>query len=193
MPASADERHLVERTLAGDREAFRVIVLRHQRTLFELLARHTGDPQGAEDLVQEAFLRAYRALDRFDPRFSLSTWLARIALNAARDQGRKARVRQDALPRVVHAEAARQEHGGRAADVAPDLAAERREAQVRVGEALAELPHEQREVVVLSVYGGLSHAEIAAALEQPLGTIKSRMRAALGRLRRLVAPLGGAS
>ena len=192
MPASADERHLVERTLAGDREAFRVIVLRHQRPLFELLARHTGDPHGAEDLVQEAFLRAYRALDRFDPRFSLSTWLARIALNAARDQGRKARVRQDALPRVAHAEAARQEHGG-GDDVAPDVAAERREAQVRVGEALAELPDEQREVVVLSVYGGLTHAEIAATLEQPLGTVKSRMRAGLGRLRRLVAPLGGAS
>lgn len=184
--ATPDERELVRRTLAGDREAFRLIVLRHQGSLAELVFRQTGDRAGTEDMVQEAFLRAYRALDRFDPRFRLSTWLARIALNVARDHGRRAKVRDDGLLRVVP----------RAREGAPtplDVAA-KNEVVDQVGRALADLPEPQREVLVLATYGGLTQREIAGVLDLPLGTVKTRQRTALMRLRDLVAPLqGGAS
>jgi len=183
--AGADEAELVRRVLAGDQESFRLIVLRYQGMLAELIFRQTGSRQ-VEDLVQETFLRAYEALDRYDPRFRLSTWLARIALNAARDLGRRHKVRQDA---PVHELAPRRP----AADPAERAAAA--EAERSVVEALGALPESQREVVVLSVYNGFTQREIAETLELPLGTVKTRQRSALQKLRRLVAPLhpGGAA
>jgi RNA polymerase sigma factor (sigma-70 family) len=184
--ATAEEQELIRRTLRGDREAFRLIVLRHQAGLGEVVFRQTGDRTGTEDMVQETFLRAYKALDRFDPRFRLSTWLARIALNVARDQGRRSKVREDGLLRI---------EPKRSAGPSPVEAAASREARDQVGQALAALPDVQREVVVLSTYGGLSQREIAGVLDVPLGTVKTRHRTALLRLRELVAPLhpGGAS
>lgn len=183
--ASAEEQELIRRTLRGDREAFRLIVLRHQAGLGEVVFRQTGDRAGTEDMVQETFLRAYKALDRFDPRFRLSTWLARIALNVARDHGRRAKVREDGLLRI---------EPKRAGGPSPVEVAASREARDQVGHALAALPDAQREVVVLSAYGGLSQREIAGVLDVPLGTVKTRHRTALLRLRELVAPLhpGGA-
>lgn len=181
--ATPEEQELVRRTLRGDREAFRLIVLRHQAGLGEVVFRQTGDRAGTEDMVQETFLRAYKALDRFDVRFRLSTWLARIALNVARDQGRRMKVREDGLTRIEP----RTGGGG----PSPFEAAASREARDQVGVALASLPDPQREVVVLSTYGGLTQREIAGVLEVPLGTVKTRHRTALLRLRELVAPLHG--
>lgn len=182
-PSTSDagllERELVRRTLAGDREAFRLVVLQHQGFLAEVVFRATGDRAGTEDLVQETFLRAFRSLDRYDPRWRLSTWLARIAMNVARDQGRRAKVRVDALPAL----AAREPSAPRG----PVESAEQAEAAAHVGAALEQLPEPQREVVALSVWGGLSQREIADALDVPLGTIKTRHRTALMRLRDLVA------
>ncbi len=187
LPATLDEVELVDRTLRGDRDAFRVIVLQHQRRLTELVYRQTGDRSGAEDLVQETFLRAYTALSRFDTRYRLSTWLTRIALNVARDSGRRKKVRDASLDRI-----------GRAAEAAatsgPFENVARYEAQQTVLKALDTLSIPQREALVLSVYGGFTQREIASILETPLGTVKSRLRAALSKLRDVVAPLhpGGA-
>ena len=188
------------RTLAGDREAFRQIVLRHQGFLAQLCRRQTGDPSSTEDLVQETFLRAYQNLAAYLPRYRLSTWLARIALNVARDHGRRRQVRDAALERVERGAVG---HSALpSASLAPDRVAEGREASERVEAALAALPAEQREVLVLTLWGGCSQREAAATLEVPLGTVKSRQRAALSKLRGLVAPsaemgsesqLGGAS
>lgn len=179
--ASAEERELVRRTLGGDREAFRLIVLRHQAGLAELVFRHTGDRAATEDLVQETFLRAYKALDRFDPRFRLSTWLGKVALNVARDHGRRSKVREDGLARIAPRLGSR--------EPAPLEVAASKEAKDHVGRALLDLPEAQREVVLLSTYGGLSQREIALTLDVPLGTVKTRHRTALQRLRDLVAPL----
>lgn len=186
--ASLEERELVRRALRGDRDAFKLIVLRHQGGLAELVFRQTGDRVGTEDMVQEAFLRAYRALHRFDARFRLSTWLARIALNVARDQGRRSKVREDGLQRVGPS------HPSHRGEPSPFEVAARNEAKDHVGHALTRLPDPQREVVVLATYGGLTQREIAGVLELPLGTVKTRHRTALLRLRELVAPLhpGGA-
>ena len=184
--APADERELVRRVLSGDREAFRLVVLRYQQPLAELVYRQTGDRAAVEDVVQETFLRAYRALDRFDPRWRLSTWLSRIALNTARDLGRRKKVRDAAEPNDLALRATPDDPADRVA---------RNEAASSVTQALATLPDTQREVVVLSVWGGLSQREIAETLEVPLGTVKTRQRTALHRLRQLVAPLfpGGAA
>jgi len=165
--------------LSGERDAFRQIVLAQQGFLAELVFRQTGDRHATEDLVQETFLRAYKALARYDERYRLSTWLARIALNVARDHGRRREVAERAVTRLPGAEGSH--------DPA-DLVA-RRETSAHVDHALSSLPAEQREVIVLAMWGGLSQREVAAALELPLGTVKSRQRTALGKLRQLVAPL----
>ncbi|MEZ6184333.1 MAG: sigma-70 family RNA polymerase sigma factor [Planctomycetota bacterium] len=184
---SADEAEVVRRVLAGDREAFRLIVLRYQSTLAGLVFRHTGDAHACEDLVQETFLRAYRALGSFDPRYRLSTWLARIALNAARDHGRRRQVRE-ATPVAHDVEPAAAPDPS---TPTPAAQAATKELQHQVGAALAELPEPQREVIVLGVYGGYTQREVADVLELPLGTVKTRQRTALGKLRQLVAPQGG--
>lgn len=185
MPASLDERALVERTLVGDREAFRLIVLRHQQQLAHLVTRQTGDSSLAEDLVQEAFLRAYQRLGSFDPRFALSTWLCRIALNVARDHHRRRVVRDRPRPPAASP----------AVPANPADVAAAREDLDRATQALGDLPSPQREVIVLSVYGGHTQREISDLLDVPLGTVKTRMRAALARLRALVtsSPPGGPS
>lgn len=180
----ADERELVARTLNGDRDAFRFVVLRHQGFVADVVYRATGDRAVVEDLAQETFLRAYQALPRFDARMRLSTWLARIAVNVARDHGRRKKVRVDGLSRI---------EPGKDRERGPHDSAVAKETHDRVVAALSDLSEPQREVVVLSVYGGLSQREIAGALEVPLGTIKTRHRTALQRLKSLVAPLLGGS
>lgn len=179
MSVAQAERELVERTLAGDRGAFRQIVLQHQDFLAQLCRRQTGDAAATEDLVQETFLRAYQGLRSYDPRFRLSTWLARIALNAARDHGRRRSVRDAALERIPQPEGAS----------SPLEQVAEREAAAEVEAALEQLAPEQREVLVLSMWGGCSQREVAEALALPLGTVKSRQRTALQRLRALVSPL----
>jgi RNA polymerase sigma-70 factor (ECF subfamily) len=179
-----DERELVARTLNGDRDAFRFVVLRHQGFVADVVYRATGDRAVVEDLAQETFLRAYQALPRFDPRLRLSTWLARIAVNVARDHGRRSKVRVSGLSRI---------EPGKDRERGPHDSAVARETHDRVVAALSDLSEPQREVVVLSVYGGLSQREIAGALEVPLGTVKTRHRTALQRLKSLVAPLLGGS
>src|SRR5260370_10381144 len=81
----------VERVLAGDQDAFRLLVERHSRSLFRLAYRVTGNEQDAEEVVQDAFLRAYRKMDRFESRANFGTWLYRIAVNCALDRMRKRR------------------------------------------------------------------------------------------------------
>jgi len=177
--ARALESELVRRTLSGERDAFRQIVLAQQSFLAELVFRQTGDRHATEDLLQETFLRAYKALGRYDERYRLSTWLARIALNVAHDHGRRRQVAERAVTRLP----------GLSESQDPAELVARREASAQVDDALRALPAEQREVIVLAMWGGLTQREVAAALELPLGTVKSRQRSALGKLRQLVSPL----
>src|ERR1700745_1217007 len=89
---------IVAQALADDRDAFRVLVERHSRTLFRLAYRMTGNEQDAEEIVQDAFLRAYRRLDRFESRANFGTWLYRIAVNCSLDLMRKRK------PEIEHRE-----------------------------------------------------------------------------------------
>ena len=177
----ADDAALVETIVKGNREAFRWVVLRHQTMLADLLYRQTGSREGIDDMVQETFLRAYQALDRYRPEYRLSTWLAGIGLNLARDRGRRQKLRRD--PATLAAiEPPRP-------SPTPLEDAARQEARASVQRALTRLPDPQREIVVLSVYGGFSQREIARTLSLPLGTVKGRYRAAFDALRRAMASL----
>lgn len=174
----ADE-DLVSLVESGDPNAFEVIYDRHSRVAYSLAFRLLGDRHAAEDLVQDAFLSAWRNARAYSPaRGSVRTWLLSILHNRGIDRLRTASAmtrRQEALEQMEMQR-----------PPAPDAAAEGVERAMAdtVRQELGTLPQEQVEVLTLAYYGGFTHQEISEILQVPLGTVKSRMRLGLDRLRR---------
>jgi RNA polymerase sigma-70 factor (ECF subfamily) len=166
----ADERAWIVAAQAGDQEAFGKLVRQHQRRAYAVARAIVLNHEDAEDAVQEAFLHAYRALDRFRPDQAFGAWLHRIVANAALDLTRRRKVREaDELPETV-------------ASPFRDPA-ESDDLRRRLGEALKELPARQRAVIVLHDIEGFKHAEIGTMLGIPEGTARSDLHYARARLR----------
>ena len=181
MTATTDEQ-IVERALAGDPEAFGEIVSRWERKIFALAYGILGGAEEARDATQETFIAAYRNLGGFRGEAKVSSWLHRIAVNQCITRQRRARVR---------AETGLEDEAGAAGEhflstkehASPARSAERRERTEAVRRAVASLPQELREVVVLKEFEELTFQEISDALEIPLSTVKSRLYTALKQLR----------
>jgi RNA polymerase sigma-70 factor (ECF subfamily) len=183
--ADEDLLTLVER---GDADAFEVIYERHSRVAFSLAFRLLGDRPSAEDLVQDSFLAVWRGAGSYSSaRGSVRNWLLSILHNRGVDRLRTLAAMSRRQEALEQAELRRPEE--------PDVAA------LGIGQALAgsvrdelsALPGEQFEVLKLAYYGGFTHQEIAEMLELPLGTVKSRMRLGLDRLRRGLGEAGVAT
>ena len=171
----------------GDSAAFEVIYERHGTVAFSLAHRMCGRRQAAEDVVQEAFLSAWRRSSSYDAaRGSVRTWLLGIvhhrAVDALRRSGNDTRRRVDVPVEEMEFEAD--------TSVAGDVI--ERDQAVMVRAALTELPPEQSKVIELAYFGGFTHTEIADMLGVPIGTIKGRMRLGLTKLRTRFEPLEGA-
>ncbi len=182
LPVSdtATDAELVRATLGGAREAFDVIVTRHRRSIYQLCYRYVGRQEDANDLAQDVFLRAYRGLRSFKGQASFTTWLYRIAVNAALNRVRSKALR---LERMAPIDAV--DHPDpRAED--PAEAVLRGERARRVRAAIAQLPPKQRATLVLRVYEELSHEEIAAVLGSSVGACKANLFHALNRLKELL-------
>ncbi len=187
------DEELVELSLAGDQQAFGVLVQRYQRRVTGFLAQLVGDVEAARELTQEAFLRAWGALDRFDPRYRFSTWLFRIAHNLGIDRLR----RREVPTRGLETEG----RDGRQVELAirdrgrdPLGHLENRELAGVLREAIGELRPEYRRLVLLRHFAGLSYREIAELENMPLGTVKNKLFRAHTVLRDVLAPyLGGRS
>jgi RNA polymerase sigma-70 factor (ECF subfamily) len=166
----SDERALVLRAQRGEREAFSELVRTHERRAYAVARAIVVNHEDAEDAVQEAFLHAYRALDRFLPDQAFGAWLHRIVANAALDITRRRKVRDaDELPETV-------------ASPFRDPA-EASELRQRLQEALEKLPARQRAVIVLHDVEGFKHAEIGKLLGIPEGTARSDLHYARSHLR----------
>jgi RNA polymerase sigma-70 factor (ECF subfamily) len=175
---AADERALIRAAQGGSEEAVEVLYRRHWPRAHRAAFLIVHDPAVAEDIAQEAFLAALRALDRFDRRRPFGPWLHRIAVNRAIDWARRRALRREVLPGE-----------GGAGD--PELHPAARGAGPALGEpsvggdvlaALAALPVDQRGVVVLRYLLEYTPGEIARMLELPRGTVNSRLRRGLDRL-----------
>ena len=189
-----DEIQLVRRCKEGSEAAFAELVRRHRPRLFTLAYRLTGDTDTAEDVVQETFVAAFRALDRFEPRPSLSAWLNTIVLRNAGRVAAKTTARPQASLDMVdeHDEAARRHIDARAVDAEdPSLAAEAAELRREVANAIAALPFKYRAAVVTRYVLGLDYAEAAASLEMGLNTYKSHLLRGTRMLREALAPAAG--
>jgi len=181
-PSELDpDRELVDRWQAGDTSAFESLIRRHERRVFGLLLRMLGDPQEAEDVAQETFLNLHRHGHRFRSQSRFSTFLYRVAVNAAlnrrRSLGRR-RARTEALER-------RQEAGDDLPQSprGPEDAAAGSEIQVRVQRAIVALPEHLRMPLVLFDIEGLSYSDVADVLRVAEGTVKSRIHRARQALR----------
>jgi len=187
---SEPDRALVARMAAGDERALGDLYDRHGAMAYALALAIVGERADAEEAVADAFGQAWRQAGQFDPaRGSVPAWLATItrtrALDLVRARGRRARALARAASEIGEGLAAPLA----AAGDAPDRGVERAEARRLVVRVLAELPELQRRVIELAYFGGLSQSEIAAELQEPLGTVKTRMRTAMEKLRGSLAPL----
>jgi len=178
------EARLVAQALAGSQSAFEQIVRRYQRPVISLLIRLTGDAALAEDLAQEAFVKAFRNLAAFDTRRRLSSWCFRIAHNTGIDALRKAR------PVTVDIDAAEPPDLLIAAPAADPV--ERRALGQAIDRSLAELRPDQRTAVVLRYEQGLSFDEIGQVLGIPEATARSHVHRARKDLMRLMTAAGWA-
>jgi len=169
----------VAKARGGNAFAFEEIVRRYQRRVYAVAMRVVRRHDVADDVTQEAFLRAYQALGRFDTGRPFGPWICRIAANLAVNHVRSPRAREDELPEDLH---------DATSGEAPIDGLLEREAQEVLEQAMGRLPAEQRAVFVLRTAEELSYKEIAEALDISIGTVMSRLSRAREKLRVTLGP-----
>jgi RNA polymerase sigma-70 factor (ECF subfamily) len=181
--ADPEGAQLAVAAAAGSQEAFRTLVLRHQDRVYRLVLRMVRDPAAAEDLTQETFLKAYRALASYDPRWKLASWLLKIAHNATIDHLRRQRL--DTRPLEASAD---EDMAGPIALLAdesmpdPEQRARGMALARDLQSAVGALEPAYRELLLLRFQEGLAYQEIAAVTGLPLGTVKVRLHRGRKRL-----------
>lgn len=178
-----DDREIIRRIMGGEQDALRTLYARHGRLVYGLALRIVREPSVAEEITQDVFLRAWEKADTYDSRKAqVRTWLARIARNRAIDLLRRrtsleTRAR-GAWDDMKSATVESQED--------PSSPVEAGLLRGRLHEAIRSLPEEQRATLSLAFFSGMTHREIAETTGEPLGTVKSRIRGAMQRLRELL-------
>ena len=188
--AAAGDGELVLRALAGREEGFEELVRRYQRPIVAYVYRMVGDYDAALDLAQEVFIKVYGSLTRYRPEFKFSTWIYRIAHNAAIDHLRR-------LGSARTEELELEGEGGQTFEKpfaskspTPEQESERSERRAEIEEVVGQLPHAYRELIVLRHSHDLSYDEIAEVTNLPLGTVKNRIFRAREAMRELLVARG---
>jgi RNA polymerase sigma-70 factor, ECF subfamily len=173
------DEELIKLSREGDQEAFGRLVERYQKKVLAVAYGLIHDPDEAQDLTQETFIRAYHALENYRGTARFYTWLYRITVNLCMD-----RFRRRALERA-HAVT---EEGIEKNSPAPDDVAIQRESNLAIRQAILSLPQDQRAVIILREIEGLSYKEIAQTMDVSIGTVMSRLYYARRRLREILKP-----
>ena len=187
------DREAIEAFRAGDPAAFDRLVRRHQDRIHRLARRLLSDAEAALDAAQETFVKAWRALDRFEGQARFSTWLTRIAINQCRNELRRRRTVKHTRPLSLDATANGTETPRR--ELLPSSEpqswemARGREVDSAIREALGRLEPEAREVLLLREVEDLSYEDMADVLDVPVGTVRSRLHRARAELRRRLQPV----
>src|SRR5277367_1291780 len=170
------DQQLVERAQRGDKHAFELLVLKYQRKLARLLSRLVRDAGEVEDVTQEAFIKAYRALPTFRGESAFYTWLYRIGVNTAKNYLVAMRRRAPTMTEINNEEAEDIEEGQQLKDMnTPENELMSRQVAETVNQTLQELPEELRTAITLREIEGLSYEEIAQVMNCPIGTVRSRI------------------
>ncbi|HYP84748.1 RNA polymerase sigma factor RpoE [Variovorax sp.] len=196
-PASARppdvDFQVVQRVLAGDSRAFELLVLKYQRRIERLIGRMVRDVDLVEDIAQETFIRAYRALHQFRGEAQFYTWLYRIAVNTAKkalvDMKRDPTISEAALRASDDDDETYRPGNEPITDESPDTILAAKEIAAAVNAAMEALPAELRQAVTLREVEGLSYEEIAQVMNCPIGTVRSRIFRAREAISTRVKPL----
>ena len=193
-PASADtDLMLVERAVAGDQRAFELLVIKYQRRIERLIGRMVRDVDLVEDIAQETFIRAYRALAQFRGEAQFYTWLYRIAVNTAKkalvDMRRNPLVSESALRSSDDEDETSGVENELTSAETPETVLAAKEIAAAVNAAMEALPEELRQAVTLREIEGLSYEEIAEVMNCPIGTVRSRIFRARDAISAKVKPM----
>ena len=186
------DRQLVARAQRGDKRAFELLVEKYQRKLARLLSRYVRDPAEVEDVTQEAFIKAYRALPAFRGDSAFYTWLYRIGINTAKNYlmalGRRAPTSTDVVPE----DAEGYDEGEQLRDInTPESQLATQEIAATVNATMEALPEELRTAIQLREIEGMSYEDIAKVMDCPIGTVRSRIYRAREAIAERLRPLLG--
>lgn len=189
MDTRETDQQLVERAQRGDTRAFDLLVKKYQHKIIGLIGRYVHDHAEVQDVAQEAFIKAYRALGKFRADSAFYTWLYRIAINTAKNhlvsRGRRP---PGSDMDIVDAEVIDQ--SGRLSDVeSPEASIARDQLEAAVFEAIEALPEDLRTAITLREFDGLSYEDIAQIMDCPVGTVRSRIFRAREAVDRHIQPL----
>ena len=173
---------LVRRALQGNQEACRQLVETYQRPVYSVVLRMVRDPSLAEDLTQDTFIKAFRHLDSYDARRKLSSWLFKIAHNTTLDHLRKRQLDTVSLEPEEGEAADRQRSWVDEETESPNRRVERQDMAAAIEAAIAKLPPRYREIVVLRYQEGLAYQEIVEVMDLPMGTVKTHIHRARGKM-----------
>lgn len=186
---------LVDRVKRGDMHAFEMLVVKYQRRIQRLVARMVRDPDQVEDIAQETFIRAYRALPQFRGESAFYTWLYRIAVNTAKktlmDMKRDPVVTESALASRGESNETSSLENELSTTETPEAVLASREIAQTVNAAIEALPEDLRQAIVLREIEGLAYEEIASAMNCPIGTVRSRIFRAREAIAQRLRPLLG--
>ena len=189
MGTNASDQILVERVKRGDKKAFDALVIKYQGRILNLVGRFVNNPYDAGDVAQEAFIKAYRALPKFRGDSAFYTWLYRIAVNTAKNH-LAAGASQPFDTASNFDEMEQIDHSGTLKEQAtPERLLLTRELQETIITAIGELPADLRSAITLREIDGLSYEEIAAVMECPVGTVRSRIFRAREAVDKRIKPL----
>ncbi|AOM01967.1 RNA polymerase sigma factor RpoE [Cobetia marina] len=175
MSVNETDQQLVERAQKGDNRAFDLLVNKYQHKILGLISRYVHDHAEVQDVAQEAFIKAYRALPNFRAESAFYTWMYRIAINTAKNH-LVSRGRRPPGTDLDIGDAEVLDQSGRLADVeTPEAAMARDELEKVVFDAIEKLPEDLRTAITLREFDGLSYEDIAEVMQCPVGTVRSRI------------------
>ncbi len=192
-PAGDSDLALVQRTVAGDQRAYELLVIKYQRRIERLIGRMVRDSHLVEDIAQETFIRAYRALPQFRGEAQFYTWLYRIAVNTAKkalmDLKRDPLIYESSMAAHDESDETSRPRHEPSTDETPETVLAAQEIAAAVNAAMEALPEDLRQAVTLREIEGLSYEEIASAMNCPIGTVRSRIFRAREAISSRVRPL----
>ena len=171
----SSDQELIKRCIAGSEEAFAEIVGRYKRLIYSVVYNMIGDREQSNDISQEAFVRIYKALERYNPQYKFSTWAVKIATNLCLDVLRQKKLDSVPIEEVENVSSC---------FVTPETKYVEKERNERIRRAIAELPDKYRIPIILFHQGGLSYEEMTEVLKQPMSIVKNRLYRARKMLRK---------
>ncbi len=169
------DEHLISSALAGNQAAYKELLNRHKRAIFQIILKIVRDRDEAEDLVQETFMRAFHSLASYRSEFRFSTWLYKIAANCAIDYLRKKKIEALSLDKPVDTDDGTVGIDLPDASFNPEEKLWEKQRQISINEAIDSLPDKYREVILYRHRDDQSYEEIAQILKLPVGTVKARI------------------